>query len=63
MNYEQMCAAVREMAENSVLLLSEGDQEFILGLSIMLESDERIPAVHADRIQKIHHTFTQNRYA
>lgn len=63
MTYEQMCAAIREMAENSILILSEDDREFILGLSIMLESDETVPAAYLGRVSKIHHSYLQAQYA
>jgi hypothetical protein len=57
-----MCAAVREMADNQIILISDADRELILGLALQLEMRERIPASYAPRVEKIYATYQQNQY-
>lgn len=62
MDYEQMCAWIREMSENSMIIVSDDDREFILGLSAMLEIGEAIPASYGERIARIHLDYEQNQH-
>ena len=62
MTYDEMCAAVREMADNQIMLISDADRELILGLALQLEMNERIPASYAPKVAKIYATYQQNQY-
>lgn len=62
MDYNQMCQAVTEMAENSMLILSDEDREFILGIHMMLEMQEKVPASYGERVARIYQAYQTNQH-
>ena len=62
MDYNRMCVLIREMAENSMIIFSDEDREFILGLQTMLEIGESIPASYGERVARIHAEYEQNQH-
>jgi hypothetical protein len=50
----QMKIRIHELAENQLLILSESDREFVMGLALLLEMDEGIDIQHAQRVGKIY---------
>jgi hypothetical protein len=60
MDYAQMLEAVREMSANQLVIISDNDREFILGIDMLLEMEERIPASYIPRVEKIYAEFQRN---
>lgn len=62
MTYEEMQAKVREMAENSMLIISDVDREFVLGIELLLGMNENVPASYGERVARIYQDYQQNQY-
>ena len=60
MDTDQMCRAVAEMSDNQLVIVSDSDREFILGLQMLIEMEERIPASYIPRVEKIYSEFQVN---
>lgn len=58
----EMQARVMELSENSALILSDDDREFILGLKILIEMEERLDEHFAPRVAKIYQQTSQNAF-
>jgi hypothetical protein len=53
---------VQEMIENQIVIISDSDREFVLGIALLFETGEPVPASYGERVQKIYSAFQQNQY-
>ena len=57
-----MISMVQEMVENQIVIISDSDREFVLGIALLFETGEPVPASYMERVQKIYSAFQQNQY-
>jgi hypothetical protein len=50
----QMKIRIHELSENQMLIVNEGDREFVMGLALLMDMDEGIDVQHAPRVAKIY---------
>jgi hypothetical protein len=58
-----MLEMIQEMAQNQIVIISDSDREFVLGLALLIETGEAVPASYAERVQNIYTSYQQNQYA
>jgi hypothetical protein len=62
MTLEEFSAIIRELADNQILLISDEDREFVLGIALQLEMQEPIPTSYLPRVEKIYAAYQRNQY-
>jgi hypothetical protein len=61
-DYNEMCRMVRELSDNSILIISEDDREFVLGILLQLEMEEKVPASYGERVARIYRGYQENQF-
>lgn len=49
--------AVREMNDNTVMILDDDDKEFVMGIALMLEMNEPVSTSYAPRVEAIYKKY------
>lgn len=62
MTTEEINRAILELADNTLMLLSDEDRQFILGLAMQLDMQIPIHPSYYQRVSRIYQTFRQNQY-